>query len=68
MITYLWVKHKRENKKAKIIDNGEFGKFVTLLNLNDLPGFVKKKEYIGFEKIFFSKNYILLKKKLIIFF
>ena len=23
VITYLWEKHKRENKKAKIIDNGE---------------------------------------------
>ena len=51
------------NKFSNInIDNDEFGKFVALLNLNDLPGFVKKKKYNRFEKIFFSKNYILLKK------
>ena len=38
------------------IDDNEFGKFITLLNLNDLPEFVKKKNLMDLKKYFFPKT------------
>ena len=37
------------------VSKNKYRQFLTLLNLNDMPEFVKKKNFDGFKKIFFLK-------------